>query len=142
MRNQREGRGPERASLARSLGRAALLRCPACGRRWPSHRWVELAGACPGCGLRADRGEHDHFLGAMALNLVVAELLTAGSVAAFLVVAWPDPPWGLVTASGVGLAVLLPAVAYPLTKLAWLALDLRFRSEPEPDPPERGGPPP
>lgn len=117
------------AGLAGALGRAARLRCPRCGARGIVRGWLAVGPACPACGLRADRGEGDHFLGAMALNLVVAELMTAAAVLALLLATWPEPPWGLLTWGGVALAALMPVAFYPFSKLVWLTLDLRFRPE-------------
>lgn len=128
MEGERErGGGETPAGLTRSLARAAVLRCPRCGSRGIVRGWISVGPRCPGCGLRADRGEGDHFLGAMALNLVVAELVTAGAVLALLLATWPDPPWGLLTWGGAALAALMPLVFYPFSKLLWLALDRRFR---------------
>jgi hypothetical protein len=101
--------------------------------------------ACPGCGLLTDRGEHDHFLGAMALNLVAAELTLAALLAGAMAATWPDPPWELLTWGGAAAAVALPVLFYPFAKLIWLAVDLRFRPEEggetaEDDPGEPGVP--
>lgn len=119
----------DRASLVTTLARAGRLRCPGCGDAGLVRGWVGVGPACPGCGLRVDRGEDDHFLGAMALNLVVAELSTAAVVLAVLLATWPEPPWRLLTWGGAGLAALLPVAFYPFAKLLWLAFDLRFRPE-------------
>lgn len=121
-----EGRSAGAALLA-GLGRSARLRCPRCGARGIVDGWFRLAGRCSGCGLVPDRGEHDHFLGAMLLNLVVAELVAVGGIVVLLVLVWPDPPWGAVTAAGVVLAAGLPVAFYPFSRLLWLSLDLVFR---------------
>lgn len=118
-----------RTGLARALGRAAALRCPRCGGSGFVRGWLRVGPECPTCGLRADRGERDHFLGAMALNLVAAELMAAGAILALLLATWPDPPWTLLTWGGVALAGLTPVAFYPFAKLAWLAVDLRFRPD-------------
>ena len=133
---RRDGGGSRAVGLGAAVVRAAFLRCPACGSGGLVRRWVRVREACPSCGLRTDRGEHDHFLGAMALNLVIAELALVGVLGGVMVAAWPDPPWTLLTWGGAALAVVLPAAFYPFAKLLWLALDLRFRpAEPE----EEGG---
>lgn len=125
----RSGDRGQTPGLARSVVRALALRCPACGAGGLVRRWVRVTTACHRCGLRTDRGEHDHFLGAMAVNLVAAELTLAILLAVAMVSAWPDPPWELLTWGGAALAVLLPVLFYPFAKLIWLALDLRFRSD-------------
>lgn len=125
-REDEEDRGP---GLGLALLRAAALRCPGCGSGGLVRRWVRIRGACPSCGLRTDRGEHDHFLGAMALNLVAAELVLVLVLGGVMIAAWPDPPWTLLTWGGAALALVLPVAFYPFAKLLWLALDLRFRPE-------------
>lgn len=122
-----DGAGEETVGLAAAVLRALTLRCPACGARGLVRRWVHVRTTCPSCGLRTDRGEHDHFLGAMALNLVVAELTLAAVLGGVMAAAWPDPPWTLLTWGGAALAVALPVAFYPFAKLVWLAVDLRFR---------------
>jgi hypothetical protein len=79
------------------------------------------------CGLRLDRGEHDYFIGAYLLNLIVAEVILGVGLLVVLVATWPDPPWDAVQYGGVALMLLLPLVTYPFTELLWLAFDLAFR---------------
>lgn len=138
--SEERARGPDRPPMAVALLRAASLRCPGCGGRGMVRRWVGVRAVCPGCGLRTDRGEHDHFLGAMALNLVVAELTLVVVLAGAMMATWPDPPWRLLTWGGAALALVLPAAFYPFTKLSWLALDLRFRPEEDGEGSGRPGP--
>lgn len=107
--------------------RALFMRCPLCGARGVTERWVTVRPRCPRCGLRLDRGEADYWIGAMLFNLIAAETLFAGGVLATLLLTWPHPPWdALYWGSLVGM-VVLPIVTYPITKLVWLAFDLVFR---------------
>jgi len=122
-------KGGREGGAARQIGRALSLRCPRCGARGLVRRWLAVADRCPGCGLRLDRGEGDHFLGAMALNLVAAELLAIGALAGAMALAWPDPPWGLLTWGGAALAAGAPVALYPVSKLVWLAVDRLLREE-------------
>lgn len=103
------------------------MRCPACGARGILGGWFGDPRACPGCGLRADRGEEDYFLGPLALNLLITELAAAGLVAGAVALTWPDPPWDAVLWGGVALAVALPAAGLPFSRLLWLAADLQLR---------------
>jgi uncharacterized protein (DUF983 family) len=113
--------------------RALTLRCPLCGARGVTRRWITVRPRCPRCGLRLDRGEPDYWIGAMLFNLIAAESLFAVGVVVTLLVTWPRPPWdALYWGSIMGMAVL-PIVTYPITKLVWLAFDLVFRPPHEGD---------
>ena len=79
------------------------------------------------CGLRLDRGEHDYFIGAYLLNLIVAEVLLAVGLLAVLLATWPDPPWDPIQYGGAVLMLLAPLATYPYSELLWLAFDLTFR---------------
>lgn len=119
--------------MARALIRALRLRCPECGSRGILGAWFGDPRACPGCGLRGDRGEEYYFLGPLLLNLVLTETAAAGTVAAWVAVTWPAPPWDAVLVGGVALAVALPAAGLPFARLLWLAVDLRIRPYGEED---------
>ena|SRR5919199_1741913 len=106
--------------------RALELRCPNCGSRGLLRSWLRVEPVCPGCGLRVER-ESGHFLGSMAINLVVTEVLWAAAFAWALVATWPRPPVDLLTWGSIGLMVLFPLVFFPFSKTLWLALDLLFR---------------
>jgi hypothetical protein len=42
-------------------------------------------------------------------------------------VTWPMPPWNLLTAITVAIAIIAPIALYPTTKALWLAVDLMLR---------------
>jgi uncharacterized protein (DUF983 family) len=112
----------------RSLtGRAIRWRCPNCGGRPVRAGWMRRLPGCPVCGLRLDRGEHDYFIGAYLLNLVVAEMILAFGLLVVLLATWPDPPWDAIQYGGVALMLIMPLATYPFTELLWLAFDLAFR---------------
>ena len=70
------GNSPLLAPAPRTLvARAFARRCPICGddRIWKG--WFNLRDACPNCDYVFIR-ESGYFLGALALNLIVAELIT------------------------------------------------------------------
>ena len=114
------------------LARAALLRCPNCGARGILRHWFKMNVACPACGLMLDRGESsDFWLGAYALNLVVAELITIIVIVVWVVSVWPDVPWTTVQWVAVILAGGMPLLFFPFARTLWLAFDLGIRkSEP------------
>ena len=113
--------------VLRLVGRGVRLRCPRCGSGRLLASWFRLKSECPTCGLALDRGEHDYWLGAYAVNLVVAEFAAAALVVALVISSWPDVPWTLVQFGGAGLAILMPIFFFPFSRTLWLALDLAFR---------------
>ena len=113
--------------LAVLLGRALRRRCPYCGTPGIFHGWFELRERCPGCGVSFDR-EEGYFLGAMAINLIVAEGLTVAVVVLLMV--FTDLSLLPLEVIAVSLAVGLPILSTPL-KTLWMVLDLML------DPPER-----
>lgn len=119
----------ERTAVTTWLVRALRLRCPGCGARGILDSWFDLAEECPRCGLDTDRGEEGHFLGAMLLSLVAVELVVAALAALTIVLSWPAVPWDAITIGGVILAVGMPVVIYPYTRLLWLGVDLHIRPE-------------
>ena len=119
--------------VARMVGRALLLRCPRCGSRGILQHWLKAREQCPRCGVRLDRGEKDHWLGAYAVNLVVSELIWALSMVAILVATWPKVPWGFLEYGGAALMVAAPFVFYPFSRTLWLAADLAFRGDRDAD---------
>jgi hypothetical protein len=87
---------------------------------------------CPSCGLTLARGESsDYWLGAYAINLVVAESLAAFIAFAVLFATWPAYMAAQIT--GMILAVALPLLFYPFSRTLWLAWDLSFRPREEGD---------
>lgn len=123
------GSGPEAPSLWTALGRALRLRCPGCGAKGVLASWFRLATACPACGLETDRGEEDHFLGAVLLNFVAVEMALGAAGTAVIVATAPDVPWTGLTVGGVFLAAAMPAATYPWSRLLYLAVDLRLRPD-------------
>jgi len=115
------------ASMPVRFARACRRRCPNCGAGPVTVRWFQLAPACPGCGLRLDRGESDYFLGAVVFNMAFAEGLFAAGVMAVLLWTYPNPPWDALYYGGIAGMIVAPIVLYPYSKLCWLAFDLGFR---------------
>lgn len=113
--------------IARLLVLGLLLRCPNCGARGVTRRWLGLKPECPGCGLRLDRGEDDHWLGAYLFNLIWVLLLVGVGLLAAVALTWPDPPWDAILWVGIPIVALFPIATYPFSKLAWLGFDLVFR---------------
>lgn len=110
----------------RRIARALALRCPECGARGLFRQWLRLQPRCPQCGLKTDRGNKDHFVGAYLVNLIIAELLFAIGFGAWLLASWPEIPWGRIEGVAVVAMILSPLVTYPFTRTVWLAADLMF----------------
>jgi uncharacterized protein (DUF983 family) len=119
--------GPAGRGAWQSISRAIRRRCPRCGGSGIWAGFFRTRPACPHCGLQFDRGESDYFYGAYLLNFVAAELVPVIVFVVALIVTWPSPPWNLLTAVTVVLAIVAPILLYPTTKALWLALDLIFR---------------
>jgi uncharacterized protein (DUF983 family) len=116
----------ERSSFWTKVGRALLLRCPRCGSGGVVKNWFALRDRCPTCNLALGRGEAtDYWLGAYAINLVVAEGLAAVIAITVLWLTWPRYMAAQIT--GMTLAVVLPILFFPFSRTLWLAWDLSFR---------------
>jgi uncharacterized protein (DUF983 family) len=118
---------PRRPVVRMVLGRALGRRCPSCGARGAWKSWLTMRERCPSCGVRLDRGEPDAFLGAYLVNLVVAELAVAILCLVLLIVTWPDTPWTVMMYGAAVMAVAAPIVFYPMTRTAWIAIDMVIR---------------
>jgi uncharacterized protein (DUF983 family) len=108
------------------LLRAFSLRCPECGGRGLFRRWLLLRPRCPRCGLKTDRGNRDHFVGAYLVNLILAELLFAAGFGLWMLSVWPEVPWDRIELVLVAAMVVAPLLLYPFTRTVWLAADLIF----------------
>jgi uncharacterized protein (DUF983 family) len=104
--------------LARGLGR----RCPRCGSGGLFTRWFRLSERCPRCRLDFEH-EEGYWVGAMIVNVAVAELAFVVTFAAGLLMTWPDVPWGLLTVVCVAVNAAVPVLFYPWSKTIWMAID-------------------
>ncbi len=102
------------------LGRGMRLACPVCGEGRLFRGWFKMYERCPVCGFRYER-EEGYFTGAMAVNLVISELLLAA-----LAIPLALQPWMsvfLLVATGGALAVLLPLLLYRHSRGLWMSID-------------------
>ena len=122
----------EGGSFARKVGRALLLKCPRCGSCGVLKSWFSLQPRCPSCNLAFGRGEDaDYWLGAYAINLVLAEGLAVVIALVVLWITWPRHMAAQVI--GFVLVVVLPILLFPFARTLWLAWDLSFRPREEGD---------
>ena len=109
-----------------TMRRALTRRCPYCGGSGVFDGYFALRERCPRCGVRFER-EEGYFLGAYALNLIVAEFLGLG-LAIFLIFKTDlrhlDLIWQELLA--VVLAIAFPVVLFPFSRTVWIAMDLIF----------------
>ena len=107
--------------------RALRLRCPLCGGRAVLLSWFTVASSCPTCGLHLDRDEPGYWIGSYTINLFLTEGGLALALLAGILLTWPTVPWTLLTVVCAVLAIGLPILVFPHTKMLYLAIDLAFR---------------
>ncbi len=102
------------------FARGLRQRCPVCGKGKIFRGFFKTYERCPVCHFVYER-EPGYYTGAMAVNLIVTELLivaVAVPVAASQVVSIP-----VMIALGITLPILLPLIFYRPTKSLWMSLD-------------------
>lgn len=107
-----------------TLRRALTRRCPYCGGNGAFDDYFALRDACPHCGTIFER-EEGYFLGAYAINLIVAEilgLLLAGALILGTPLRGADVSWQIIVA--VAIVVALPILFFPYARGVWMAMDL------------------
>lgn len=133
MLEDRPGLGEHAHLAAREAAllflRALRLRCPRCGKGRLFRRGYTMEEHCAVCGWRFER-EEGYWTGAMAVNLVVAELIVTALAVPFsaylalthqslvpLVFLLPVP-------------ILLPLLLYWHSKSLWMAIDFLLHPVP------------
>ena len=116
----------------RLLFRGLTRRCPRCGEWKIFSGYFALKDACPRCRLDLVR-EEGYYVGAMTVNIVVAELLTFALIAVVAIWTWPALPVNTLIIAAVGVNILFPVLFYPVTKTFWLAIDLGWFNQLDPD---------
>lgn len=101
------------------LMRGLLLRCPRCGVGKLYRRGYQMYEACGACGWVFER-EEGYWTGAMAVNLVVTEILIFAFVFPMLIL---QAPVVLTIILGLGLAILTPLLFYWHSKSLWMTVD-------------------
>jgi uncharacterized protein (DUF983 family) len=108
------------------MRRALTRRCPYCGSPGIYDGYFVLREWCAVCGVQFER-EEGYFLGAYALNLIVAEFLGLGLAIVLifrtelrhLPLVWQE-------AIAVALAIAFPVALFPFSRTVWIAMDLVF----------------
>ena len=109
--------------LSTSLARGFLLRCPNCGKGKLFRRFFSMYERCSVCGWRFER-EEGYWTGAVAVNLVVTELLIAIIAVPFAIsLAVSQQPITLLVIIGAPLPIVLPLLFFRHSKSFWMSLD-------------------
>lgn len=111
-----------RVSLARTIGRGARLRCPACGERTLFRAYLKLNPSCPACGAdfsRSETADVAPYVTVMLMGLVVMPVtlvlvLNTGLNPELMLI--PSLVFAVLAA-----LVLLPRVKGVLAALLWRA---------------------
>ncbi len=107
--------------------RALSLACPRCGAHGVVRHWLVVTDDCPRCGISLVGGGNR--VGAYVYNLVVAELCTVALVVGVVWARWPEVPWDLLGWMAPLLAVTLPLLFYPFSRLLFVATDLAMHPQ-------------
>ena len=102
------------------LQRGLRQRCPVCGKGKIFQGFFKTYERCPVCNFKFER-EEGYYSGAMAVNLVVSELL-------IVIIAVPLAASGgvsvpLLVVLGATIPILLPILFYRPTKSIWMSID-------------------
>lgn len=109
------------ARLMKTMGRSLRRKCPYCGGGGIFKGWFTLKKRCPHCDTLFEY-EEGFFLGSYVINIGFTEIITV------LIVVWLIVATSLSVVEmqiyGVGMAVALPVLFYPIALLLWISLDL------------------
>lgn len=100
--------------------RGLRQRCPVCGKGKIFQGFFKTYERCPVCNFKFER-EEGYYSGAMAVNLVVSELL-------IVIIAVPLAASGgvsvpMLVVLGATIPILLPILFYRPTKSIWMSID-------------------
>jgi uncharacterized protein (DUF983 family) len=108
--------------------RGLRKRCPQCGQGRVFRTFFNMNPSCNSCGYTFER-ESGYWVGAMVVNIAVAEAWFALLFGAVVLATMPDIAWMPLLAVALITNGLLPIVFYPHSKTLWMALDLYFHPE-------------
>jgi uncharacterized protein (DUF983 family) len=116
------------------LWRGLILRCPNCGKGKLFTGIYAMPERCPVCGWVFER-EEGYWTGAMAVNLVISELIMAtAAIVLAVVVTLNHGPLALVVTAGIFAAALLPFLLYRHSKSLWMSIDFMIHPVDQPGP--------
>lgn len=100
--------------------RGLRQRCPICGKGKIFKGFFKTYEQCPVCHFTYER-EEGYYTGAIAINLVVTELLVA--IIAVPAAASQAVSIPVLILMGIGMTIFLPLLLYRPTKSLWISLD-------------------
>ncbi len=118
----------ELPSRPRLLARGITRRCPWCGdRRAYFIGWFKRQETCRRCGHGYRRGDQAFELGAVTANIMLTFSGILLAILITVVATLPDFNIALVVGTASAIAVLGPALFYPISFTLWQAIDLWMR---------------
>jgi uncharacterized protein (DUF983 family) len=106
--------------FSEQLRRGFALRCPVCGRGKLFRKWTKMYAKCPICNTTYER-EEGYFSSAMAIDLVISELIVAALV--IPLAANTSIPTLPVLLLGSPLPFILPILLYWHSRSLWMCMD-------------------
>ena len=118
----------EAPSRPKLLARGVTRRCAWCGDRKAYFRgWFQRQERCRACGHAYRRGDEAFELGAITANIILTFSSILISILVLVAATAPDvPTLGIVLVTG-AIALLGPAIFYPVSFTLWQAIDLWMR---------------
>ena len=96
-------------------------------------RPLTMVEHCPTCGFRFQR-VHGHWIGSLGINTIVSFGALLVAVVVGFMVTTPDPPVLPLVLVAMGVAVVVPVLFFPWSRMLWSAIDLLMRPlEPDDD---------
>jgi uncharacterized protein (DUF983 family) len=105
------------------LMRGLRLRCPVCGEGKLYRGWFKMYEYCPVCHFKYER-EEGYYTGAIAVNLVLSELLIAAITLPLAID--QNIPFVPLILWGMTMPFLFPILFFRHTKSLWMSLDHLF----------------
>ena len=110
------------------LGRGLTRRCAWCGDRKAYFKgWFRRHDVCRVCRHGWRRGDEAFELGATTANIILTFLTILISILVAVIVTWPEVPAAVLIVIIGSLALLGPALWYPVSFTLWQAIDLFMR---------------
>jgi uncharacterized protein (DUF983 family) len=118
----------EAPSRPRLLARGFTRRCAWCGDRKAYFTgWFSRQERCRSCGHAYRRGDDAFELGAVTANIILTFLSILITILVLVAVTAPDVPVLGVAIAASSIALLGPAIFYPVSFTLWQAIDLWMR---------------